>query len=245
MNKHVLICEDSMTTAHSIKKMIEKFGYTAEIATTALQALELLRKNKYDILTLDILLPDINGLKLIKEIRNIELAKDLPIIVISATKNETNLNFDTNIVHWLEKSFDMDAFEIVVEQIMGKKDQNKVNILHVENDGDLLELIDITLRDIAKVTQANNLTKAKELIEKNKFDLIVLDYVFPEGTSDKLIPSIKSGVNKNTKIVMFSAYEENKILSRYVDKIIIKTNVSFDEFRACIEKLIISEEKED
>ena len=71
MNKHVLICEDSSTTAYLIKSMIEKLGYTAELATTAMQALELLNKNKYDLLTLDMILPDKNGLEVVKEIQNI------------------------------------------------------------------------------------------------------------------------------------------------------------------------------
>lgn len=239
MNKHTLICEDSLTTAYCIKEMLAKIGYSAEIVGTAKEALELLKKNKYDLLTLDIMLPDKNGIEVVKEIQSIELAKDLPIIVISATKREdSNLNFDKNIVYWIEKSFDMSTFEAAVEQVMEQKNRNKVNILHVENDKDLLNIIEITLNDIANVTQASNLATAKEMIEKNQFDLIVLDYVFPEGTSDKLIPAIKSGVNKNAKIVMFSAYEENKILERYVDKIIIKTNISFDEFRTCIENLI-------
>jgi len=239
MNKHVLICEDSSTTAYLIKSMIEKLGYTAELATTAMQALELLNKNKYDLLTLDMILPDKNGLEVVKEIQNIELAKDMPIIVISAKKNkDIDLDFDNNIAHWIEKTFDLSTFETAVEQIMKKKNQNKVEILHVENDEDLLELIEITLSDIANVTQVSNLAKAKELLVKTRFDLIVLDYVFPEGTSDKLIPTIKSGINKDAKIVMFSAYEENRILERYVDEIIIKTNVSFDEFKECIERII-------
>jgi len=119
-----------------------------------------------------------------------------------------------------------------------QKNKNKVEILHIENDEDLLNLIGVTLEDIANVTQVTNLTEAKEIIEKNKFDIIILDYVFPDGTSDKLIPAIKSGINKETKLIMFSSYEESKILSHYFDKIMVKTNISFDEFKECIEKFI-------
>jgi len=237
MNKCALICEDSLTTAHCIKVMLEKFNYSVDIAHDAKEALEFLSKRKYDLLTLDILLPDKNGLDLLKEIINIEFAKGLPIIVISATKKEDfNLGFENNIIYWLEKSFDMDSFESIINDIINKIKENKVEILHVENDEDLLSLIEVTLSDIANVTQINNLVEAKILLEKNKFDIIILDYVFPEGTSDKLIPTIKSGINKGAKLIMFSAYEESKILSSYYDKIIVKTNISFDEFKECIEK---------
>lgn len=243
MNKHALICEDNLTSAYCIKAMLEKFGYSAEIARTEKETIELLRKNKYDLLTLDILLPDGNGLELAKTIENIELAKNLPIIVISATKKaEHELNFDNNIVYWIEKSFDMDEFEIAIGNIMEQTKQNNIEILHAEDDKDLLSLIEITLSDIANVTQVRNLGEARKKIETKQFDIIILDYVFPEGTSDKLIPSIKAGINKNAKIVMFSAYEENRVIAKYVDKIIIKTDVSFDEFKIVIEKFI--EQKE-
>src|SRR5574344_473002 len=102
MNKRALICEDSLTTAYCIKDMLKKLGYDSDIATTAKISLESLNKNKYDLMTLDILLPDKNGLELAKEIKNIDSAKDLPIIVISATKkdDEDLESKNSNIVYW-------------------------------------------------------------------------------------------------------------------------------------------------
>lgn len=114
----------------------------------------------------------------------------------------------------------------------------KAEILYVENDIDLLNLIAITLKDLANVTLINNLNDANKILETKFFDIIILDYVFPEGTSDKLIPTIKFGINKNAKIIVFSAYEEHKIISKYIDKSIIKTNIIFDKFKIIIKNLI-------
>lgn len=240
MKKYALICEDNQTAAYYIKSMFERLGdYEVSIANTANETFELLKTNNYDLLTLDILLPDMNGLDLLKEIRKLEITRELPVIVISATKKESwQLEEKHDIIYWLEKSFEIDDLEKALDKMIGQKDKNKINVLHVENDEDLLTLVDMSLSDMANVTKVGSLQKAREIIPLNKFDIIILDYVFPEGTSDKLIPLIRSGINKEAKIIMFSAYEENKILANYVDEIIIKTNVSYEEFKQCIENLM-------
>lgn len=239
MKKNALICEDSLTTAHCIKEMLRNLGYNSEIATTAKDTLNLLNENKYDLLTLDVVLPDGNGLELIDEIKNIKSAKDLPIIIISATKKDADDNNelvrDNNSVCWIEKSFDIKAFEETLDKVSTEK--TNLEILHVENDEDILNITSLILNDIANISCVKTLTEAEKIIENKAFDIIILDYVFPEGTSDKLIPLIKSGVNKNAKIVVFSAYEESRIINKYVDKVLIKTIVSFEDLKDCIEKM--------
>lgn len=244
MKKYALICEDNLTVATCIQKMLDELGYSSTIAQSATETLDLINKHQYDLLTLDIYLPDMNGLELLKEIYKLEKGKKLPVIIISGEKQE-NVNIEglNNIVYWLEKSFDTDAFAKAIENITSQQNKDKADILHVENDTDILTIVDVTLNDIANVTQVSNLTTAKEIIENKKFDIIILDYVFPEGTSDKLIPAIRYGINKEAKIIMFSAYEENRIIARYVDEIMIKSNISFDVFKDCIEKHIAAKEK--
>lgn len=238
-SKRVLICEDNKTTAFCIKSMFEKIGYTPDIAFTADEAAKLLDKTNYDLMTLDLLLPDKDGLVLLKELGINEKTKKIPIIIISVSKpDEKIIKNNSQVVNWLEKSFELEDLEQSVNKVMQDKNLNKVQILHIENDEDILSIINMTLKDIANVTGVRKLADAKKLISESAFDIIILDYIFPEGTSDKLIPAIKSGPNKNAKLVIFSAYEESKILARYVDAIFLKTNVSHEQFKDSIENFI-------
>lgn len=237
--KTVLICEDNKTTAMCIKSMFESLGYNADLAFRADEASKLLIERHYDLMTLDLLLPDRDGLTLLEELKWGEKTKYLPVLIISVKKPDLKLiKKNHQIVDWLEKSFKIEDLEQSIQKIMHNKNTNKVKILHVENDVDILKLIDLTLRDIAIVTPVKNLTKASEVIKETAFDIIILDYVFPEGTSDKLIPAIKSGHNKDAKVIVFSAYEESKILARYVDSIFLKTDISNEKFRESIQTLI-------
>ena len=242
----VLVCEDNKTAAFGVKLMLEKLGYKVDIAYSAGETKQLLKNNSYDLMTLDIILPDEDGLVLLKELRTSDKTKNMPVIIISAKKQDSELeNIDDKVIGWLEKSFDIENLEQTINKIMNENDKHKVRILHIENDEDILNLMEMTLKDIASITKAKTLAIARDIIPKSTFDLIILDYIFPDDTSDKLIPLIKSGSNKNAKIVTFSSYEESKILSRYVDDILIKTNVSFDDFKKYIEKFIAIKNKQE
>lgn len=238
-SKSVLICDDNKTSAYCIKSMFENIGYKADIALCADEASRLLDQKHYDMMTLDLILPDKPGLTLLDELKHNEATKDLPVLIISVKKPDLEvIKQNHQVVDWLEKSFDTNDLQSTIEKVMLKKNMHKINILHVENDTDILRLIDFTLRDTANIVSVKSITGANEILQEQEFDIIILDYVFPEGTSDKLIPTIKSGPNKDAKLIVFSAYEESKILSRYVDSIILKTNVSNEQFKESIQKLI-------
>lgn len=245
-NKTVLICDDNKTTAFCIKAMFEKLDYNVDIALTASEAMQLLDTKTFDLMTLDFLLPDKESLFLFDEFKNNEKTKDLPVLIISVKKPDLELiRKNHQVIDWLENSLDIADLEKTINKILRKKNQHKIDILHVENDKDILSLIELTLGDIANITQAKSLVHAESIIKESMFDMIILDYVFPDGTSDKLIPSIKSGPNKDAKLILFSSYEESKILARYVDSIILKTNVSNEQFKESIKKIIgIKDESE-
>lgn len=238
-NKIVLICDDNYTTASCVKHMLEKLGYKTDIALCAKEAQDLLKVKKYDLLLLDIILPDKNGLVLLEEIKSDEETKDLPVIILSATeKDYADEKVKQQIVSWMDKSFDLSALEETVKTISSRDDRG-VKILHVEDDEDLLNIIAITLETIADIRQANNLTNAAKALEEEVFDVIIFDYKLPEDTCEKIIDNIKFTHNKDAKLVLFSAYEPDKELAAKFDKVMLKTTVSSEEFFNCINDFVV------
>lgn len=237
--KFALIVEDNKTTSFGIKIMLEKLGYQSDFATNAKQAQDLLNSKEYDLMTLDIMLPDKNGLSLLNEIRNNESTKKLPIIVISAYKDDmAKLSREHGIVTCLEKTFDFEILQSTINEIMLKKNKNKANILHVENDVDTLNLIRVSLKDIANVTTATTISDAEILLNTSVFDVIILDYKLPDGNCTNLVNTISNTINKDAKLAVFSAYDISASLSNLVDAVIPKTKVSNEQFCECIKEFI-------
>lgn len=70
MNK-VLIIEDELMTATAVKEALELNGMEAEVAADGIKGLDLIKKNDYDLILLDLKMPKLSGEEVLKEIRKI------------------------------------------------------------------------------------------------------------------------------------------------------------------------------
>lgn len=82
---NVLIVEDESAIRNLISTALETNGYNFEMATNGSMALSLLVKHQFDIILLDLGLPDLDGIDIIKKLRTFSFT---PIIVISARSND-------------------------------------------------------------------------------------------------------------------------------------------------------------
>jgi len=85
--KKVLIVDDSLISRRMISKLISKHNFQIDEAVNGQQALEKIRATQYDIVFLDLLMPDVNGLQILSDLKK----ENCPtkVIVISADIQET------------------------------------------------------------------------------------------------------------------------------------------------------------
>ncbi len=93
VNKKILVVEDDDIGQFLIKKMIDDLGYESYIASNGIEAIEVLEKEQFDIILMDIEMPIISGYETTKRIRasQIDRIKSIPIIGISANPFENDL----------------------------------------------------------------------------------------------------------------------------------------------------------
>ena len=85
---NILMVEDDSTIAFGVKYALEQEGFNVDICKDLESSRENIKKKEYDIILLDVMLPDGNGYDLCKEIRNIQ---DTPIIFLTACDEEVNI----------------------------------------------------------------------------------------------------------------------------------------------------------
>lgn len=89
MPKRVLIVEDNEIVNNVEKIIMERLGCVVDIAKTGEEALELVKKNLYSFILMDIDLPGIDGLKTTRRMRKIEkLSNTKPVPIIAITAND-------------------------------------------------------------------------------------------------------------------------------------------------------------
>jgi CheY-like chemotaxis protein/HPt (histidine-containing phosphotransfer) domain-containing protein len=224
-NKKVLIVDDNALNRKVFENVIGH-NYFFESASDGLEAIDLLKKNKYDIILMDIQMPKLDGISCLKIIKEEEIT-DIPVIAISAYSNQGDreyflstgfddfiakpvkpkdlleaihfhLNQNTSRINISEKdkSIDEDINESVIQQLL--KYHNLENIRSVYKD--FLE-------------EAENLTEEiKLLADFNKFEEIGEKLHILRGNSGTL------GIN-----IIY------KVTSSFENKIKTKTTETLDE----------------
>ena len=86
----VLIIEDEPEISNLIRDRLEDEGYLTEVAYTGADAIRELGEKKPDIITLDVYLPDINGLNILKNLKSNSQTDKIPVIIVSSSDEEKN-----------------------------------------------------------------------------------------------------------------------------------------------------------
>ncbi|MEO0948982.1 MAG: response regulator [Cyanobacteria bacterium J06641_5] len=85
----ILIAEDEERIAQLLDKGLRRQGFAATVARNGGEVLALVKQGAYDLLLLDLGLPDIDGMEVLRELR--ATARDLPVIILSARTDERDI----------------------------------------------------------------------------------------------------------------------------------------------------------
>lgn len=239
----LLICEDDFDIATLLKMILKTGGFSPiDIAQNATTAKQLLNEHEYAAMTLDLAMPDQDGLSLIRELRAQEKYQDLPIVVISAKAQEGRKELSGGglaVIDWLDKPIDQKRLIAAVKQATQRPD-SKAYILHIEDDFDLQKVVSVILQDVAHLVHAKNIEDARQKLADETFDLVLLDLGLPDGYGVELLSEINSPDRPPIPVVVFSAQELSADLAREVAATLIKSRTSNQSLLDTIKSLIVN-----
>lgn len=148
---NILVVDDEARIRSIIKKYAEFEGHTVNEAGDGMEAVRLCRKEKYDMIIMDIMMPELDGFSACREIRKVS---DTPIIMLSARGEEYDKinGFELGVDDYVVKPFSPKELMLRIEAIMkrvsrkssAEENIKKPNVI-VELDGGGLRA-DLTAR---------------------------------------------------------------------------------------------------
>ena len=145
---HILIVDDESRIRSIIRKYAEFEGHTVTEAADGMEAVVLCRKNTFDLIIMDIMMPELDGFSACREIRKIT---QTPIIMLSARGEEYDKinGFELGIDDYVVKPFSprelMLRVDAVMKRVSRKREQAKTENQIVELDNGGLR-VDLTAR---------------------------------------------------------------------------------------------------
>lgn len=122
MVKKVLIVDDKQDILTSVAMLVESLGYKAETASNGKQALEKLRLESFDLVLLDVLMPEMSGREVLEKIRADPKLKDQKVAILSVVRLSEpgeKIIKELKPITYFQKPIDTDDFKKRLKKILG------------------------------------------------------------------------------------------------------------------------------
>jgi CheY-like chemotaxis protein len=118
----ILLAEDSELNRKLALAMLARLGYQAEVATNGLEALGALAKGSYDVVLLDVHMPEMDGLEVMRQVRAWSRPQPWMIaITASALPDDQQACFAAGANDFLAKPVKLDALERALQRLISRK----------------------------------------------------------------------------------------------------------------------------
>lgn len=227
----ILIVEDDKDVSNLLAILLEEAGFTYEQAYSYSEALEKIKHCQYAAVTLDLKLPGGSGIQLLRHLRSHNETMKTPVVVVSAIakEGEKEVQGDSfEMVDWIPKPIDGDRLLESIRIGIASALNAEKRILHVEDDPDIATIVDSLVANQYTVKHALTLRQAKQLVEKENFDLVLLDIGLPDGSGLELIPLLDS-MEHHTPVVIFTAQEVPEDIAAKVLAVMVKSKTANEQ----------------
>lgn len=91
VTKTILVCDDDPLLVDIVKFRLQSRGYNVEVAIDGVEALSQIATARPDAIVLDSMMPGMDGVQLLRRLREDPQARDIPVIMLSARKQEADV----------------------------------------------------------------------------------------------------------------------------------------------------------
>jgi two-component system, OmpR family, response regulator MprA len=118
----ILIVEDEAITRRNLCVLLSEEGYEVDEAGDGLQALEILARRRFDLVLSDIIMPRMDGLKLLKRLQSV--APEMPVMIMTSYLSGSVSSVPAGAAEFIRKPFIVDDLLFKVQRVLHKTVQS-------------------------------------------------------------------------------------------------------------------------
>ena len=174
----VLIVDDEKATHELLERELSNAGYDILHAAGGREGLKLAKQARPDVITLDIIMPDLDGWSVLKALKADPELCDIPVILVTIMRDR-DLGFALGAADYITKPLDRE----MLVRVLGRhaRADGRAQVLVVDDDPKTRDMLRRTLQKAGwTVAEAANGCEAIETLERSNPALILLDLMMPE-----------------------------------------------------------------
>ena len=224
-NKRILIIEDDEAFAVHVGEVSKAMGLDALLAKTGSEGLYYARHYPVEGILLDLMLPDMSGIEVLRELKSTVELRNIPVYIMSS-KAKDNQPQKMGAIGYQEKPMEDWDIKDVLSRLLETATKKPRRILLIEDREEQKTAIEelVENRDI-QTSSVDTREKAQALLAVNTYDVILLNLEIEQGTGIRVCRYLQEK-GMETPVIVYTGkeltLEQEKEVRRYADHIIIK-----------------------
>lgn len=234
----ILVIEDEPRSAELISIYLSQGGYRVAHAADGEEGVKLAAELRPSAITLDIMLPKIDGWQVLNALKKNPVTRDIPVIISSMVDDKV-MAYDLGAVDYVMKPLNRKELIAKLESLKssGKMQKSTSHILVIDDHVKTLDLINAFLEHYGyEVHGTTSGAEGLKLMKANHYDAVVLDLMMPEMSGFDVIDEMKRHPWGKIPVIVYTAKdvsnEEQELLGEHIAALVSKGESSSDLLEA-------------
>jgi CheY-like chemotaxis protein/signal transduction histidine kinase len=229
--RNILVVDDDPSVRNLLRTYLTESGYNVLVASNGSEALDLASTHDLHAMTLDVIMPDMDGWEVIRELKSAPKTASIPILVISVTEDRATA-LALGASGFLLKPVDKHVLLSELQRISRSRPVH--HILVVDDDAPTRKQLKMMLEDrYERVSTATGGEEALRMVRESPPDAIVLDLMMPDVDGFTVLERLRRDpATYNIPVLILTAKDltaaEQKRLRHAVSQIVTKGTMDRD-----------------
>lgn len=207
----LLVVDDDLDICQNLKDILSDLGYRTDYALDGATALEMFKKQPYDVALLDLRMPGMDGLTLYRELKKVRAGTVALIVTAYASSATADEARTAGAWQVLSKPVDLRKLLTLVDEALGQP-----LVLVVDDDEDLCHNLWDLLRERGfRVALAHDAKEASEQLKDSAFKVVLIDMKIPDCDGSAVFRLVRTA-NPQARTVLITGHraEMDSLISR-------------------------------